>query len=130
MTLKAILIAAGYLFLGLGIIGAFVPVLPTTPFVLLAAACFMKSSSRLHTWLSGHRIFGSIILNYTKNKSSEKKTKIIAICVLWFSIGISATLLSESIWIKLFLLVVAVAVTVHLLLLKTASPKEISKTTP
>lgn len=68
----------GFLFLGLGILGIPLPILPTTPFLLLAAGCFAKSSPRLHQWLLNHRIFGSIIRDWEDKQCLAKHTKLMA----------------------------------------------------
>lgn len=68
---KYFLIAAGFLSLGTGIIGIFIPVLPTTPFLLLAATCFIKSSKKLYQWLIDHRVFGKYIENYIKYRDNQ-----------------------------------------------------------
>ncbi|MBP7732521.1 MAG: YbaN family protein [Caldisericia bacterium] len=116
--LRFFLVVVGWLFLGLGIIGIFVPVLPTTPFVLLSAACFLRSSSKLHLWLTNHKVFGGIIVSYIKDKSVSKQTKIIALALLWLSIGFSAVFLTSSIYVRLLLMFIAIGVSIHLALLK------------
>jgi uncharacterized membrane protein YbaN (DUF454 family) len=65
---RRLLIVAGTLFTGLGIIGIFVPILPTTPFLLLAAACFMRSSERFYHWLINNRILGAYVRDYMEGK--------------------------------------------------------------
>src|SRR4030043_2259032 len=86
---RRILIGAGTLSTGLGIIGIFTPILPTTPFLLLAAACYLRSSPRFHRWLMNNRIFGSYIRNYTEGRGIPIKVKLFTIALLWATIGLS-----------------------------------------
>ncbi len=111
-------LTAGFLTLGTGVVGIFIPVLPTTPFLLLAAACFLKSSKKLYTWLTAHKVFGKYIENYIKYKAVSRNSKIVSIAVLWAVLSISL-FASDSLHIKLFLLIIGVGVTCHLVLLKS-----------
>jgi uncharacterized protein len=88
---RRLLIGAGTLSTGLGIIGVFVPILPTTPFLLLAAACYMRSSERFYQWLENHRIFGAYVRNYIEGRGMPVKIKIFTILLLWLAIGLSIT---------------------------------------
>ncbi|HOE08909.1 MAG TPA: YbaN family protein [Treponemataceae bacterium] len=115
---KYLYLTAGFLTLGTGVVGIFIPVLPTTPFLLLAAACFLKSSKKLYTWLTVHKVFGKYIENYIKYKAVSRNSKIVSIAVLWAVLSISL-FVSNSLHIKLFLAAVGIGVTCHLLLLKS-----------
>ncbi|HOS30139.1 MAG TPA: YbaN family protein [Treponemataceae bacterium] len=115
---KYLYLTAGFLTLGTGVVGIFIPVLPTTPFLLLAAACFLKSSKKLYTWLTAHKVFGKYIENYIKYKAVSRNSKIVSIAVLWAILSISL-FASDSLHIKLFLLIIGVGVTCHLVLLKS-----------
>ncbi|MBP7479639.1 MAG: YbaN family protein [Spirochaetaceae bacterium] len=115
---KYLYLTAGFLTLGTGVVGIFIPVLPTTPFLLLAAACFLKSSKKLYTWLTAHKVFGKYIENYIKYKAVSRNSKIVSIAVLWAVLSISL-FASDSLHIKLFLLIIGVGVTCHLVLLKS-----------
>jgi len=118
-----LLIAAGFTSLSAGVVGIFVPVLPTTPFFLLAAACFMKSSDRLYRWLTGHKKFGPYIDNYVKYHAVSKQSKVISILVLW-SVMLSTILFGiTQLWLRLLLVGIAAGVTIHLVLLKTLTPE-------
>jgi len=119
-VVRALLIAAGTVSLGLGAIGIFVPVLPTTPFLLLAAACYMRSSERLHKWLINNRWFGEYIKNYQAGRGIPMRTKIVALTVLWGTIMFSAFFVfTEALLVQIILLCVAAGVTVHLIRLPT-----------
>ena len=110
---------AGVLAVLLGAIGVFVPLLPTTPFLLLAAACFIRSSERLYTWLTHHRWLGSYIRNYREHHAVTLRAKVVALVLLWTVIGYSALAVVTSRWSRLVLALVAVGVTLHLLHLRT-----------
>lgn len=117
-----------YVFLGtvslvLGAAGVLLPVLPTTPFLLLASFCYLRSSERMYNWLISHRIFGAYIYCYITYKAIPRKTKIGAVIFLWSTLTVSMLLVS-SLHIRIFLIVVGISVTVHLLILKTLSVEE------
>ena len=120
---KGLLIAAGTVFTVTGIIGIFVPVLPTTPFLLLAAACYLRSSRRLYNWLLGNRFFGAYVCNYLHGRGMPLKVKIATILLLWITIACSVVFAVEALVIRIILLIVAIGVTVHILLIKT-TPKD------
>ncbi|MBA4319458.1 MAG: DUF454 domain-containing protein [Flavobacterium sp.] len=115
---KYFLIGAGFLSLGLGLIGIITPVLPTTPFLLLSSYCFLRSSEKLYDWLIHHKIFGKYIFNYLKYHAVTKKVKITAIIFLWISLSISV-LIINSLWLQIVLIAVGIVVSVHILLIKT-----------
>jgi len=110
---------AGTLFLALGLIGIPVPVLPTTPFLLLAAACYLRGSKRMYRWMHTNRWFGDYLSDYRAGKGVPKKTKVYSIATLWVVIGISMFTLRENIPVVVVLLAVAFGVTAHILLIKT-----------
>jgi uncharacterized membrane protein YbaN (DUF454 family) len=111
-------IAAGTLCAGLGIIGIFVPILPTTPFLLLAAACYMRSSERFYRWLTSNRIFGDYVKNYIEGRGMPAKIKTFTILLLWLTIGLSITFAVQSLVIRIVLLCVAAGVTTHIALIR------------
>lgn len=114
---KSLLLVLGTLSLGLGIVGILLPVLPTTPFLLLAAFCYLRSSSRLYAWLINHRLFGPYIYNYLTYRAIERKVKYWTIGFLWITLGISIYLL-DSFYLRLFLCIVGLGVSIHVLSLK------------
>jgi uncharacterized membrane protein YbaN (DUF454 family) len=125
MVKKYLLIFAGLVSFGFGVAGMFLPVLPTTPFLLLSAACFLRSSDRLYHWLTTHRLFGRYITNYIKYKAITRRTKIFTIALLWITITLSVISIDKTL-IRLVLLFVALGVTTHLLLLKTMPVDDIA----
>ncbi|MBN8217758.1 MAG: YbaN family protein [Spirochaetes bacterium] len=107
--------AAGWLSLALGVLGIFLPLLPTTPFLLLTAFCWARSSPRFHRWLMTNRFFGGSLSDYLAGKGVPLWQKLATLAVLWISLGVSARLLSRP-WVSLLLLAVAIGVTLHVLL--------------
>ncbi len=116
---RGTLILAGTFFLGLGIIGIFVPILPTTPFLLLATACYARSSKRFYNWLLNNKWFGNYIRNYREGKGVPLKVKILSIFFLWITIIVSAVFVVTIIFIKVILILIAIAVTIHILSIRT-----------
>lgn len=103
-TKRTLLAFAGILSLVLGVIGAFLPLLPTVPFILLAAFCFAQSSEKLHTWLINHRAFGRIIRDFEAGNGIPRRVKVRAITLLWISMGISAWIVARPmLWLVLAL---------------------------
>lgn len=112
---KSLFIFLGTISLILGIIGLFLPVLPTTPFLLLTAWLYAKSSQRLYYWLLNNKYFGDYIRRYREGLGIPLKTKIIGVSSLWITILISIIFIISLITIKIFLLIIAIAVTYHIL---------------
>ena len=115
---KIALLTAGWVLLLLGGIGLLVPVLPTTPFVLVAAGCFSCASERMYRLLLRSRFFGPYIENYRTKQGVPVDAKVRGIVMLWVLLGISM-LAMQKLWLTLLLLGIGAAVTAHLLLLKT-----------
>ncbi|UCF42075.1 MAG: YbaN family protein [Gemmatimonadota bacterium] len=117
--LKWVLISVGVICVGLGVIGIFVPLLPTTPFLLVAAACFIRSSDRLYQRLVTHPMLGPYIRNYREHRAITRRARIVALVLLWATIGYAAFGLATSLALRIIVLSIATAVTVHLVRLKT-----------
>lgn len=111
---------SGFLLVGIGILGIFLPLLPTTIFLILASACFMKSSQRANDWLRNHKWLGPYLRNYQDKTGLTVKSKLVSISLLWISITLSAFLLTDEVAIRILLLAIAVGVTIHLVMVKTA----------
>lgn len=118
-----LLIIIGTLSLILGIIGMFLPVLPTTPFLLLSSFCYLRSSQRLYRWLMTRKVIGAYIYNYITYKSVPRRTKVFSIIFLWTTLIVSMILIGH--WhVNVFLILVGIGVTIHLLKLKTIEKSE------
>lgn len=115
---KTVLIITGALSLGLGVTGMFLPVLPTTPFLLLTAWCWMKGSPRLHAWLMSRPKFGPYIRDFQEHKAIPVRVKAVSVTTLWLTIGLSIALV-HPLWLRILLAVIATGVTVHILSFKT-----------
>lgn len=114
--MKYLLSSLGCLSLGLGIAGIFLPLLPTTPFLLLAAALWVRSSPRLYAWLLSHKQLGEYIRNYRENRAIPLRAKIATLVLMWASmLWCIFGLLDEVLWAQIILLVVATGVTWHIL---------------
>lgn len=116
--LKILLISLGIFFIGLGFVGIFIPVLPTTPFVLLAAALFARSSDRFYRWLIENRFFGRYIKNYREGRGVPLRVKISAILILWITISLSIFFAVELFLVRIMLVLIAAGVTVHIAMIK------------
>ncbi len=116
---RYLLVSLGFLSLGLGILGIFLPLLPTTPFLLLSASCFYKSSRRYHSWLLNNKVFGRHIRNYEENRAIDSKTKWFALAILWSTIGVSAYLSRHIVFIPILLIVIALFGSWYILNLRT-----------
>lgn len=106
-------VGAGSISLGIGIIGIAVPILPTTPFLLLAAYCYSRGSRRLYKRLLSNRIIGSYLRNYLEGRAMTLKAKVFSISMLWAVIVCNAIFVTDSQVIRIVLLAVGAAVTVH-----------------
>jgi uncharacterized membrane protein YbaN (DUF454 family) len=118
---RQLFIIAGTICVGIGIIGIVVPVLPTTPFLLLAAICYMRGSRRLYDALLRNRFLGSYIKNYLEGRGMSLKMKIWTLSLLWIALVCTAVLATDSLVIRIILGVVLAGVTIHILKIKTAS---------
>jgi len=112
---------SGFLLVGIGVLGIFLPVLPTTIFLILASACFMKSSPKANEWLKNNKWLGPYLRNYQEKAGLTIKSKIVLISILWISILFSAFVLTDNPAIRILLLLIAFGVTIHLVMVKTAN---------
>ncbi len=121
---KIILILIGSVCVGLGFIGMFLPLLPTTPFLLLAAVCYAKSSHAFYQWLMTNSWCGQYIKNYREGKGMILKQKILTILLLWLTISYSCFFIVSRLIVQFLLLTIAILVTAHLLYLKNIKPAQ------
>lgn len=117
--LKSVYVGIGTFSLGIGIIGIVVPLLPTTPFLLLSAACYAKGSERMYQWFINIRWIGKAIKNYHEGNGISINGKIISIIFLWLTILVSMSLMHPNTIVQLLLLIIAISVTYHIISLKT-----------
>lgn len=117
---KALLVSCGWIAVGLGIAGIFLPLLPTTPFLLLAAACFFRASPRRYDWLLNHRRLGPYVRRYREQRAIPRRAKLTTIALLWATLALSGWLAVASLWARLLLLGIGIGVTLHVLSLGTS----------
>lgn len=117
--MKWILTILGLLALGLGILGIFLPILPTTPLLLLAAALFLRSNRGLYDWLLNHPRLGPYIRNFMEYKAIPLKIKVLSVTLVWITLLNCAIFVADHWALRLFFIVLAAAITVHILSYKT-----------
>ncbi|HMQ68439.1 MAG TPA: YbaN family protein [Ignavibacteria bacterium] len=118
--LRWLLIISGFVLTGIGIAGMFLPLLPTTIFLLLAAWCFARSSEKFYKWLHNNRFFGKYLSDYSSGRGMTLRSKIFSITFLWAGILFSVFYATEVFYVRILLLTIAIGVTWHLLAIKTA----------
>ena len=111
---KAVLVAAGSLCLALAVLGVFLPLLPTTPFLLLASACYVRSSERLHGWLMENRLLGGYIRNFKERRGIPLRARVTTVLLLWLPLAYSIYRL-DLLWLELLLLLMGVTWSVLIL---------------
>jgi uncharacterized membrane protein YbaN (DUF454 family) len=95
LPLRVVLVIVGTISLGAGVVGIFLPVLPTTPFLLLAAACYARASTRLYGWLLGQPAFGPIIVEWRRSRSLPPGVRIRALLLVALTFGVSIALVGD-----------------------------------
>lgn len=122
--MKILLNVLGSLALTLAILGLCLPLLPTTPFLLLASACYLRGSERMHRWLLNNRLFGEHLRNYQEERGIPLRSKLIAIGLTWSSLLFSAVSVAPAA-LRFILLAIALGVTIFILRTKTLAPAEL-----
>lgn len=118
-VVRIILLAGGFIFVGIGILGMFLPLLPTTIFFLLAAWCFARSSVKFYNWLHHNKLFGKYLSDYRLEKGMTLGSKIFSVSFLWVGIILSAIFATGNIYVRILLLIIAIGVSWHILAIKT-----------
>lgn len=116
--MKILLTIVGSIAVILAILGVFLPLLPTTPFLLLASACYLRGSKRMHRWLLNNRVFGEYLRNYEEGKGIPLKAKIIALVLLWASLALSIYKVQIA-PLQFMLVMLGIGVSIFLLKMKT-----------
>ena len=117
--MKYLLSALGIVSLALGVMGVFLPVLPTTPFLLLSAALFFRSSPRLYDWLLSHPRLGVYIKNFREYKAIPLRVKVVSVSLVWATLLYCAFFLAKVWWMSAMFITIATAVSAHILRYKT-----------
>ena len=116
---KGFYVIGGTVFLVLGAIGIILPILPTTPFLLLSAACYLRGSERMHRWLLNNRWFGSYIRNFKEGKGIPIKGKISALIMVWLTISFSALFIIDILAVQIVMFAITIFVSIYLIQLPT-----------
>jgi uncharacterized membrane protein YbaN (DUF454 family) len=119
---KITFVILGSFFTGLAFLGIFLPLLPTTPFLLLAAFFYLRSSEKLYYWLLNHKIFGKYLRDYLETRSVPVKIKVFVFIILWITIMSTVLFFLENIIVRLLLVLIALLVSIHVLMLKSSNP--------
>ena len=127
-TARILYIALGCVSLTLGVIGIFLPLLPTTVFLLISAWSWARSSERFYIWLISNKVLGSYIRNYRDEKGVTQRQRILTLAFLWLGIGYTAIFVVSKLWLTLLLFGIAVAVSIHMITLRTL-PGKMEETT-
>lgn len=117
---KPLYLLVGLLFLGIGIVGVFLPLIPTTGPLLVAAFAFARSSERLHEWLTTHPRFGRFISDFQSGRGIPLRTKVVAITAMSAAFGYSVFWVMPNLWLKLVIAAVGVWAMWYVLHLPTA----------
>ncbi|MBN1834380.1 MAG: YbaN family protein [Spirochaetales bacterium] len=121
--IRALLVALGTVFLSLAILGVVLPGLPTTPFVLLAAACYVRSSKRLYERLLHHRVFGKLIRDFQRDRAIPRSAKIASVAAMAGMVTVAVVFVVDALWLRVLLAALgAVGITV-VLLFRTSGTK-------
>lgn len=116
---RILFIVVGTILLGIGGLGVLLPIVPTTPFLLLAAACYARGSKRIHRWMLRNRVFGAFIRNYVERKGITPRQKTVTLGFLWVTMTFTIVFVVDSLILRLFLVLIALAVSGHILKLPT-----------
>ena len=128
--LRSLVFACGWLSVALGVAGIFLPVLPTTPFLLLAAACFIRTSPRFYQWLIEHPHLGKYVIYYLDGKGMPKKAKIYTLLLMWSTMLLTAFVLTDHTMLKILLPLIGLGVSIYILRLPTLVIRNDKDTTP
>jgi uncharacterized membrane protein YbaN (DUF454 family) len=122
--MKIFLIIVGSVSLVLGVLGIFLPMLPTTPFLLLSAAAWVKASPSLYEWLINHRVLGEYIRNFREHRAIPLRVKIISVSLVWLTIGYCIfAVVDEWWWAQVLMALLATAISWHILSFSTLKKK-------
>ena len=125
--MRILLIILGSLSLILGVVGIFLQLLPTTPFLLLAAALYFRSSPRLYNWLLAHPHLGPYIKNFREHKAIPLRVKIVSVSLVWITLLYCTFYVAEAWWFRLFFILLACGISVHILHYKTLKKQPAEK---
>ena len=114
-VVRYVLFTLGWISFVLGMIGLLLPVVPTSPFLLLSAACFLRSSPRFYKWLTEHRWWGRYIRYFLDGQGIPRRIKVLILSMLWIMILSSALLIVKIMWVSVTMIIIAAAVSVYII---------------
>ncbi|MGQ9706649.1 MAG: YbaN family protein [bacterium] len=117
--LRTLLIIAGTISVCIGVVGIFIPLLPTTPFLVLSAICYLRSSERFYRWLINNKFLGNYVRNWLEGRGITVRMKVSMICLLVLTIGFSIILVVESLVVRIILVLIMIGVSIHIMRLPT-----------
>lgn len=117
--MRIIFLFLGILSLVLGVVGVFLPVLPTTPFLLLSATLFLRSSQKLYDWLLSHPYLGEYIRNFKEHKAIPLRVKVVSVSLVWITLLYCALFVAREWWMSAMFIAIALGVSIHILHYKT-----------
>lgn len=120
---RKLLILFGSISLFLGLLGIALPLLPTTPFLLLSATCYFHGSERLYRWLMSHPTLGSYIRSFREDKAIPLRAKVVSVTMVWVTLLYCIFFVVNPLWLRIFLFLLAVGISWHILSFKTRSSK-------
>jgi hypothetical protein len=116
---RGLLLASGFLMSFLALLGFILPLLPTTPFLIAAAACFYRSSPRFYNLMMNNRYFGHTLRDYKAGKGISLRVKLVSLAFLWLSSLVSIIFFIPYLWLKMVVMVMVIGVTVHIYMIRT-----------
>lgn len=125
--MRIVFATVGTISLILGVMGIFLPVLPTTPFLLLTAALYFKASPKLYEWLLNQKHLGPYIRNFREHKAIPLRAKIVSVTMLWGTLLYCAIFVAPYLWLSILFITIAIAVTIHILSYKTLKKGSINE---
>ena len=118
--MKNLLVILGVISIGLGVVGIFLPLLPTTPFLLLAAWCFVHSSPKRYEWLRNHPRLGGYVRDFHEKRAITLRAKIMAVTMIWLTMGFCIfAVVAQYLWAQILLFIIAASVSMYILSYKT-----------
>jgi len=124
---RIFLLIIGHISVSLGVAGIFLPILPTTPFLLLSAACYIRSSEKFYDWLINHKVLGLYVKNYILFHAITLKAKLFSIFLLWLILGSTIIFIIDSLFVRIILTMIGLGVTTHLITIKTLTNEMVNQ---
>jgi uncharacterized membrane protein YbaN (DUF454 family) len=116
---RIVLLGCGFLFALLALLGALLPLLPTTPFLLVSAACFYRSSAKFYHLIFYNPLFGHYLRDYKEGRGVPLRVKALALTFTWSSTIVSVIFFIPWLWLKILVIAISAAITVHVLMIRT-----------